>query len=101
MRVTKNKTKNGLSFYIIRSVGGGSEIIRVNKGQWEIEESFRIMKDDFDARPVYVQRDDRIKAHFMTCFIYPLREKKSMNKPHKRDVFNVCGAWAFYQLSKA
>ena len=23
-----------------------------------------------------------------------------MNKPHKRDVFNVCGAWAFYQLSK-
>lgn len=45
------------------------DIISVNKGRWEIEESFRIMKEDFDARPVYVQRDDRIKAHFMTCFI--------------------------------
>ena len=56
------------------------EIIRVNKGRWEIEESFRIMKDDFDARPVYVQRDDRIKAHFMTCFIslliFRILEKK-------------------------
>ncbi|MCI6594890.1 MAG: transposase, partial [Firmicutes bacterium] len=34
----------------------------------------------FDARPVYVQRDDRIKAHFMTCFIslliFRILEKK-------------------------
>lgn len=56
------------------------EVIRVNKGRWEIEESFRIMKNDFDARPVYVQRDDRIKAHFLTCFIallvFRILEKK-------------------------
>ena len=37
--------------------------------RWEIEESFRIMKSEFDARPVYLQRDDRIKSHFLTCFI--------------------------------
>ena len=55
-------------------------LLRVNKGRWEIEESFRIMKDDFDARPAYVRRDDRIKAHFMTCFIslliFRILEKK-------------------------
>ena len=45
------------------------EIIKVNHRRWEIEESFRIMKSEFDARPVYLQREDRIKAHFMICFI--------------------------------
>ncbi len=46
-----------------------SEIIRINKQRWEIEESFMIMKSEFKARPVYLSRDDRIKAHFTTCFI--------------------------------
>jgi transposase len=41
----------------------------LNHGRWEIEECFRIMKSEFLARPVYLKRDDRIKAHFMTCFI--------------------------------
>ncbi|MFR5601602.1 MAG: IS1634 family transposase [Lachnospiraceae bacterium] len=45
------------------------EIAAVNQGRWEIEESFRIMKSEFEARPVYLKRDDRIKAHFTTCFI--------------------------------
>ena len=45
------------------------EIIKVNQRRWEIEESFRIMKSEFKARPVYLSRDDRIQAHFMTCFI--------------------------------
>ena len=44
-------------------------IIKVNKRRWEIEECFRIMKTDFEARPVYVKRKDRILAHFITCFI--------------------------------
>lgn len=45
------------------------DIIRLNGGRWIIENGFRIMKTDFDARPVYVRRDDRIKAHFLTCFL--------------------------------
>lgn len=45
------------------------EIIKINKKRWEIEESFRIMKSEFKARPVYLSREDRIKAHFTTCFI--------------------------------
>ena len=55
-------------------------IIKLNGGRWIIENGFRIMKTDFDARPVYVRRDDRIKAHFLTCFlallIYKYLEKK-------------------------
>ena len=55
-------------------------IIKLNGGRWIIENGFRIMKTDFDARPVYVRRDDRIKAHFLICFlallIYKYLEKK-------------------------
>lgn len=57
-----------------------SEIINVNKRRWEIEESFRIMKTEFKSRPVYLQRDERIQAHFTTCYlsllIYRILEKK-------------------------
>lgn len=45
------------------------EIVRINKKRWEIEECFRIMKTDFKARPVYLQTEDHIRAHFITCFI--------------------------------
>ena len=55
-------------------------IVRINSRRWEIEESFRIMKSEFDARPVYLSREDRITAHFLTCFlaltIYRYLEKK-------------------------
>jgi transposase len=55
-------------------------IARINHRRWEIEECFRIMKSEFKARPVHLSRDDRIKAHFMTCFItlliYRLLEKR-------------------------
>ncbi|MDK2991403.1 MAG: hypothetical protein PWP48_636 [Clostridiales bacterium] len=46
-----------------------SEIIKVNSRRWEIEECFRIMKSEFKARPVYLSNEDRIEAHFITCFI--------------------------------
>lgn len=56
------------------------DILKVSEGRWQIETCFRIMKTDFCARPVYVQREDRIKAHFLICFIsllvYRLLEKK-------------------------
>jgi transposase len=57
-----------------------AEIAKINHDRWEIEESFRIMKSEFEARPVYLHRDDRIKAHFLTCFIslmiYRILEKQ-------------------------
>ena len=61
-----------------------TDIAKINHDRWEIEESFRIMKTEFEARPVYLQRDDRIKAHFLTCFIalmiYRILEKQLGNK---------------------
>ena len=59
---------------------GVDEIVRINKKRWEIEECFRIMKTDFKARPVYLQTEAHIRAHFITCFIalvvYRILEKR-------------------------
>ena len=49
--------------------GDIQEILNISKNRWEIEESFRIMKTDFDSGTVYLSREDRIKSHFLTCFI--------------------------------
>lgn len=45
------------------------DILKVSEGRWEIEECFRIMKTDFEARPVFVHADTHIKAHFLICFL--------------------------------
>jgi len=45
------------------------EILKVSEGRWQIEECFRIMKTDFEARPIYLQDETQIKAHFLTCFL--------------------------------
>jgi len=61
-----------------------AKIARINRQRWQIEECFRILKSEFKARPVHLRRDDRITAHFTTCFIsllmYRLLEKKLKNK---------------------
>ena len=58
----------------------GPSIAKINHRRWEIEECFRLMKSEFKARPVYLNRDERIKAHFITCFLalilYRYLEKK-------------------------
>lgn len=46
-----------------------AEILAVNKQRWQIEAAFRTLKSEFKARPVYLQRGDRILAHFITCFL--------------------------------
>ena len=45
------------------------EIIHINKMRWQIEAAFRTMKSEFKARPVYLRNDERINAHFLTCFL--------------------------------
>lgn len=79
-QIQKEEMYDGFYAVITNLEGDVSEIIKINKQRWEIEEIFRIMKTEFEARPVYVRRDDRIKAHFMTCYIslllYRLLEKK-------------------------
>ena len=70
-----------------------STILRVARGRWEIEESFRIMKTDFLARPVYVKRRDRIRAHFLVCFLallfYRILEHKLDEKYTVSQILNT------------
>lgn len=46
-----------------------SEIRNIYRGLWEIEESFKIIKDEFKARPVYLSKEDHIAAHFLICYV--------------------------------
>ena len=45
------------------------QIIDTYRGLWEIEETFKITKGTIEARPIYVSREERISAHFLSCFI--------------------------------
>ena len=60
---------NGLYGITTNLIDDTTTIIKVMKGRWEIEESFRIMKDEFDSGTVHLSREDRIKGHFITCYL--------------------------------
>ena len=79
-------------------------ILKINRQRWEIEENFRIMKTDFEARPVYVRREDRIKAHFLTCYIsllvYRLLEKKVGNNYTCNEILSTLRSMQVTLLSK-
>lgn len=46
-----------------------ADILEINRARWEIEESFRIMKSQMKARPVYLRDDRCVRAHFALCFV--------------------------------
>ena len=86
------------------------EILKVSEGRWQIEECFRIMKTDFSARPVYLQDENRIRAHFLICFLaltiyrflerikyYSSQRTKKSPQPSK---YKGCSDFIFSQLSK-
>jgi len=77
-------------------------IVKINQRRWEIEESFRIMKSEFKARPVYLSRDDRIKAHFTTCFLalvlYRYLEKKVEEKFTCNTIISQLKKMNFYSV---
>ena len=77
-------------------------ITKINHRRWEIEECFRIMKSEFKARPVYLSRDDRIKAHFTTCFlaltIYRYLEKKLDEKFTSHQIITELRNMDFYSI---
>ena len=60
---------NGLYGITTNLINDTETIIKVMNGRWEIEESFRIMKDEFDSGTVHLSREDRIKGHFITCYL--------------------------------
>ena len=79
-------------------------ILKINRQRWEIEENFRIMKTDFEARPIYVRREDRIKAHFLTCYIsllvYRLLEKRIGNNYTCNEILSTLRSMQVTLLSK-
>lgn len=79
-----------------------SAIIKINHRRWEIEESFRIMKSEFKARPVYLRNDDRIEAHFTTCFLaltlYRYLEKKVEEKFTCNTIISQLKKMNFYSV---
>lgn len=83
-RIAEEEKYDGFYAVITNLEGDVGEILKINRQRWEIEENFRIMKTDFEARPVYVRREDRIRAHFLICYIslllYRLLEKKLSGK---------------------
>ena len=77
-------------------------IAKINHRRWEIEECFRIMKSEFKARPVYLSRDDRIQAHFTTCFLtltlYRYLEKRLGEKFTSHEIITGLREMNFYSI---
>lgn len=92
-RIQAEEKFDGFYAVVTNLEGDVNEIIKINKRRWEIEENFRIMKTEFEARPVYLHRDDRIKAHFLTCYIslliYRLLESKLNCKYTCEEILNT------------
>ena len=81
------------------------EIIRINHRRWEIEECFRIMKNEFDARPVFVRKDTRITAHFTICFLalvlFRYLEKELDHKYTAEQIINGLRSMKFLKCENA
>ncbi|MCR4947527.1 MAG: IS1634 family transposase, partial [Treponema sp.] len=81
-----------------------ADIIKINKKRWEIEECFRIMKTEFKSRPVYLSDDDRIRAHFLTCYlallIFRLLEKKLDDKFTCEQIIDAIREYNFLEIQK-
>lgn len=80
------------------------DILKASEGRWQIEECFRIMKTDFSARPVYLQGENRIKAHFLICFLslvsYRLLEKKLGGKYTCEEILDTLKAMNFAEIQE-
>ena len=80
------------------------DILKVSEGRWQIEECFRIMKTDFSARPVYLQDENRIKAHFLICFlalmVYRFLERKLNSKYTCENLLDTLKAMNFAEIQE-
>lgn len=101
--IEKEETFDGFYALCTNLEDKAPDIIRINSKRWEIEESFRIMKSDFKARPVYLSRDDRIKAHFTTCFLalvlYRYLEKNLNEKYTSAEIIHGLRKMNFLEIS--
>jgi len=100
--VTKEETFDGFYAVCTNLEDDAPAINKINHKRWEIEECFRLLKTDFKARPVYLSRDDRIKAHFTTCFlsltIYRYLEKNLKENFTSSEIINQLRDMNFYSI---
>lgn len=104
-RIEEEKRYDGFYAVITNLEGDVEELLRINRQRWEIEENFRIMKTDLEARPVYVRKDDRIKAHFLTCYlsllVYRLLEKQLGNRFTSQQILETLRSMNLTLLNEA
>lgn len=103
-RISEEEKYDGFYAVITNLDDNIEEILKVNRQRWEIEENFRIMKSEFEARPVYVRREDRIRAHFLICYlsllVYRLLENKLESKYTCEKILNTLRNMQMTLLSK-
>ena len=67
--IDKDKELAGYNMLVTSEINMSSkDIYNAYHQLWQIEESFRIMKSELDTRPVYLQKENRIKGHFFICY---------------------------------
>ena len=102
LRISEESRFDGLYAVCTNLTDSTQDIIKVNNRRWEIEESFRIMKSEFKARPVHLSRDDRIIAHFTTCFIalmiFRLLERKLQHNFTANEIFSSLRDFNFEKI---
>ena len=64
------------------------EIYRVYHNLWKIEDTFRILKSQLDARPVYLQRRESIYGHFLICY-YAVTLLRLLEEKVYKNVFSA------------
>lgn len=104
-KIEKDKALCGYNLLVTSEIHlSKEEIYSIYHNLWRIEESFRIMKSELDARPVYLKNKETIYGHFLICYlstllirllqIYELEDKYSYQELFKfiRNYhFTVCG----------
>lgn len=100
--VAKEEMYDGFYAVCTNLEDDAAAITKINHRRWEIEECFRIMKSEFKARPVYLSRDDRIQAHFTTCFLalvlYRYLEKSLGEKFTSHEIISGLRDINFYSI---
>lgn len=101
-RITKESQYDGLYAVATNLDDSITTIIKANKSRWQIEACFRLMKSEFKARPVYLQRDERISAHFTTCFLslllFRILERRLESNYTPQDIIHTLQDMNFLQI---
>jgi transposase len=100
--IAKEEAYDGFYAVCTNLEDDATTIAKINHNRWEIEECFRLLKTDFKARPVYLSRDDRIKAHFTTCFLsltlFRYLEKQLKNTYTSTEIIEQLRNMNFYSI---